>query len=253
MKNTTGNEDHMKAANQVYKITAAGARKAMLAGDAEALEGILKQLPDEGGAELQNELGMLFRDQKDRRAITWFKKAIDLGCADAENNLGGLYFSGVIVGTNAPKAVVLFKAAAQKGEVRAMFNMGLAYHIGAGVKKNFAKAAEWYMMAAESRHALAVCHLGIMHFSGMGVERDFKKAMELFRRSAELGCSDAELRIGRMYRVGLGVEQSNRNAAKWMKRAWEHGNEDAGELMNHLFYKTRDSLFDGEWLLATAE
>ena len=61
---------------------------------------------------------------------------------------------------NAEKAVEWYTRAAEKGCALAMCNLGMCYDDGYGVEKSAEKAVEWYTRAAELGEAAAMLYLG---------------------------------------------------------------------------------------------
>ena len=91
------------------------------------------------------------------------------------------------------KAVELFRKAADMGLAEAQNWLGLCYKYGVGVEKDIAKAAFWYEKAAAQGHDQALRELGLFYRLGIGgYKKDFAKAEELFTRAIAEGNEDAE-------------------------------------------------------------
>lgn len=118
----------------------------------------LQQLAEQGDAEAQVKLGLIYRRGRDvsqdyGQAQSWFRKAADQGSAEGQNNLG------------------------------------LMYDHGRGVEKDFVLARKWYVMAAEQGHANAQYNLALLYANGQGVPQDDIEAYAWANISAAQGQS----------------------------------------------------------------
>ena len=107
------------------------------------------------------------------KAMIWFRRAADSGCATAQFNVGGLYFEGN------------------------------------GVEKDLRAATMWYKKAAEQRNELALVQLGWINQKGLGVEIDLKRAFVLYLIAYRQGSSRAAHHLGLMFKRGLDAPQDN--------------------------------------------
>ena len=95
------------------------------------------------------------------------------GNAEAQNNLGKLYFLGQNVPQNTTTAREWFEKSAAQGNADAQSNLGFLYEKAQG---DYAKAREWYEKASAQRHAAALSNLGWMYANGQGVPQDYVRA-----------------------------------------------------------------------------
>lgn len=95
-------------------------------------------------------------------AIDELIQQADAGDADAQVELGILYYGGDVVRQNFGKAEFYFRLASEQGEPTAQNNLGWMYLNGLGVAKDYAKAEQFFTMAAESGLMLAQANLGSM-------------------------------------------------------------------------------------------
>ena len=98
------------------------------------------------------------------------------GDADAQNNLGLMYFQGKGFPRYYIQAYAWFTKAAEQGNVDAQFNLGFMYNTGEGVPKDYKQAIYWYTKAAEQGDPFSQFNLGLMYFQGKGVSKDYKQA-----------------------------------------------------------------------------
>jgi TPR repeat protein len=81
---------------------------------------------------------------------------------------------------------------ATEGDAEAQFNLGIMYYEGGAVRQDFRLAADWFRKAAEQGHADAQYNLGVMYVEGRGVPQDFRKAVDWYARAAEQGLAHAQ-------------------------------------------------------------
>ncbi len=153
----------------VLKDAAEAARWYRLAADqaAEAATRLEKRrlLADQGNADAQNSLGMMYKDGngviKDAaEAARWYRLAADQGNADAQFNLGVMYKDGTGVIQDAAEAVRWYRLAADQGNADAQFNLGWMYQTGNDVIEDGAEAVRWFRLAADQGNADAQYLLG---------------------------------------------------------------------------------------------
>ena len=117
-----------------------------------------RPLADQGNAEAQNDIGLLYLEGKGvmanlDEAVRYFQLAAAAGSALGQNNLGGLYRDGRGVSRDYPRAARWFAASASQGNSAGMYNLGLLYELGQGVPADPVHAAMWYALAAEAGDA----------------------------------------------------------------------------------------------------
>ena len=81
--------------------------------------------------------------------------ASDLGDAEAQFELGVLYFHGRSVERDTDKALALYRKSAAQNHVISQNNIGWMHEIGAGVAVDYSEAEKWYRRAAEQGYAIA--------------------------------------------------------------------------------------------------
>jgi len=116
-----------------------------------------------------------------KQEIAWYRKAADKGSADAQVNLGNLYYEGTEVPQDYGLALEWYGKAAEQGEKRAQQSMGHMYFFGKGVSRNFPQSVSWYEKAATQDYAISFAPLGrALFFTG-----DFSKSAAATRRALE--------------------------------------------------------------------
>jgi uncharacterized protein len=119
------------------------------------------------------------------------KKATQ-GVADAQTNLGLLYYYGRDVPRDYTKAREWFEKAAAQGHADAQYNLGMLYDFEKGVPQNFATAKRWYEQAATQGHAGAQNNLGALYEFGHGVKQDSVRAFMWYNVAASLSTDDPQ-------------------------------------------------------------
>ena len=126
-------------------------------------------------------------------ALKEWKPLADQGHADAQYNLGLMYANGYGVVEDDAEAVRWLRLAADQGHAYAQYNLGLKYANGEGVVEDDAEAVRWYRLAADQGHAGAQVFLGWMYANGEGVVEDDAEAVRWYRLAADQGHADAQV------------------------------------------------------------
>ena len=88
------------------------------------------------------------------------------------------------------------KAKAEAGDADAQFNLGVMYYQGLGVEQDFKEVVKWYQKAADQGDVEAQYNLGVMYYQGLGVEQDFKEAVKWYQKAADQGDAIAQYDLG---------------------------------------------------------
>lgn len=153
---------------------------------------LLLFLPHIVVAENKLEDGIAAVEQKDfKTAVQIFRNLADQGNAEAQYNLAILYRQGEGVKKNNSVALEWFEKSAQQGLASAQYYLGHLYDTGDSVSKDPVKAVTWYKQAAEKGNPLAQSNLGVAYASGEGVQQDIIKAYVWFSLAASQGLTAA--------------------------------------------------------------
>ena len=136
--------------------------------------------------------GFVDVDDKDARSLQWYRKAAELGQADAQNILGLLYSGGEHAGIkfDVKEGMKWYELAAKQGNQDALNNLGEIYYLGEQVKVDYAKAYKLFAQAAKlsepeawrEGNPSAWKNLAWMYTNGQYVKADCKKAAEYFTK-----------------------------------------------------------------------
>ena len=116
---------------------------------------------------------------------------------------------------------------AKKGDAEAQYNLGLMYYDGDDVTKDYKQAVQWFSKSADQGYAKAQYNLGYMYDNDQGVEQNFKQALKWYRKSAEQNDASAQINLGFMYSNGRGVAQDYQKAYMWYNIASVSGDKSA--------------------------
>lgn len=201
-------------------------------------------------------------------AAKWFQLAADKEMPEALCNLGNMYHKGEGgIKKDDSKAVQLFRKAGDMGYAEAWFRLGSEFSYGDSKVRNFYRkgaklghagcqsgiawyylsefyeydeALRWYTMAANQGWPMAQYNIGVMYEKGLGMDKDLQKAFSMYLAAASNGhkrkegsarraARMASLKIAQMYEKGLGVEKDIDNAILWYAFSLSQGNTDAKE------------------------
>jgi hypothetical protein len=137
------------------------------------------------------------------------------------------YFGTGGLSRDYPKAYQSFRKAADLGNANAQFNLGIMSGDGTGVLKNETAAVAWYRKAASQGHSGAQLNLGIYLADGRGAPESDAEAAIWYRKAALQGVDDAQNNLGVQYANGYGVQRSLVTAYAWYNIAAAKGNETA--------------------------
>ncbi len=156
-------------------------------------------------------------------ALQLLKPLAEQGDAQAQFNLGLMYFNGNGVAQDYKTAVKWYTLAAAQGVASAQYNLGLMFEEGNGVAQDYKTAVKWYTLAAEQGYAHAQNNLGNKLIDGQGVAQDYNAAFKWYTLAAEQGNAFAQYNLGLMY----GNAQDYVKAHMWWNIAAIDGNSDA--------------------------
>ncbi len=174
-----------------------------------------------------------------KTAVAMWTIGANKGDAKAQNNLGLMYASGLVVPQDNKQAASWFRKAAEKGDTEAQNNLGLTYAKGLGVPPDDKQAVSWFRKAAEEGYAEAQDNLGAMYANGRGVSQDYSQAAVWFRKAAEKGSAGAQIHLASLYERGLGIPQDYAEAQKWYSLAAANSSLDKEQ--RELALKGRDN------------
>jgi TPR repeat protein len=156
------------------------------------------------------------------KAIPYFRKAAELGEAEAMEALATDYEFGIGVTADLAEALKWYRKAADLGTPYAIKQIGYFYLEGKAIPQSYEEAAKWFEKGAELEEKKCMAELGFLYKEGKGVTKDEAKAFELFTKAVESETYPplkAMLGLGLMYKDGLGVPKDSSQAIQWLRKA----------------------------------
>ncbi|EJH2132630.1 sel1 repeat family protein [Salmonella enterica] len=140
--------------------------------------------------------GFVEVDDKEARSLQWFRKAAELGQADAQNILGYFYLNGKRgIKRDLQKGGQWYELAAAQGNVDALINLGEIYYSGTQVPLDYARAFEFFERAAKMGKSRALNYLAWMYTNGQFIDTDCRKAAELFAQGRTSFADDPHFQV----------------------------------------------------------
>jgi TPR repeat protein len=200
----------------------------------------LRRAAQAGDAQAQNDLGYLYYrgngvPQDYAQALDWYRKAAEQGHARAQSRLGYMYASGFAVDKDQARALELYRKSAQQGDPKGQYNLGGAYLYGLGVTQDVEEALKWFKKSATQDDIEANYAIGSIYANGQGVAKDDVEVTKWYKRAAELGHPTAQYDLAYKYQVGKGVEQDYEEARKWYEKAAAQGDSWAQNNLGYLY------------------
>ena len=142
------------------------------------------------------------------------------GDAEAQDQLGEMYYFGEGVPRDYAQAANWYRKAAEQGDADSQYRLGGLFHFGWGVPQDNAQAFAWMKKAAEQEDADAENYLSVFYLKGWGVPKDEAHAVFWFHRAAEDGNASSQYFLGLAFEYGLnGVPQDYALAYYWLDLA----------------------------------
>lgn len=173
------------------------------------------------------------------KAYQWFKKAAELGSAQALKKMGDYTLAGR--GGEEEEAFGFYQTAASLKDAPSAYTLGLLYEQGRTVPKDQVAAAAWMRIAADRGHALAQNQLGLWLLKGLGVAPDFDEALLCFEKSAEQGFPTARFNLAVLLLNGEKEEKEVERALSLLKSAAQGDHPEAAAELSKLHQA-------GKWL-----
>lgn len=200
-------------------------------------------------------------EKDDQKALEWYRKAAELGDAEAIYRIGSYYHWDVY---DYEEALEWYKKAAALGHAEAMLRIGQLYSDGDGVEQNDEESArwrsdyfktsvkagdyttevtiigcegtelfEWCRSAAAKNNMAAMMHLGDYYEYESEDEEDdedaylkkadYKEALKWYQKAAELGFGNAMWKMAEIYSGQWEAYKNLDEALRWCRKTAESG------------------------------
>lgn len=151
-------------------------------------------------------MGILVRDglpgHTPAQAEALFRQAIAEGAIAGYTLIANMYYTGVGVPVDMPKARALYEQGAKAGEPNAMWSLGDMVRGGVGGPRDYAVAITWLTKSLEAGASGAAGDLGRIYEDGEGVRQDYDKAGMYYRRGIAGGDRVSMNNLGLLYLNG---------------------------------------------------
>ena len=158
----------------------------------EIKENTEREITDFDVEELCNRGNECYKEGNFEQAVKWWSFSAEQGSANAQNNLGHCYHSGLGVARDFEMSVKWFKVSAEQGNDSAQYNLGCAYYYGEGIEQDYKEATKWFKLSAEQGNDSAQYMIGDCYYYGRGVKQDYNIAKKYFTLAAKNGHKGAE-------------------------------------------------------------
>jgi TPR repeat protein len=212
-------------------------------------------------------------EQNPQAALQHYRRAAELGFAEAQATLGAIYERGWQgVSKDDGQAAQWYAKAAAQGHAGAELNLGNLYAEGRGVPQDAAKARQLIEAAADQGFAPAQTALAQLNGQGpapMPGAELFQRAVALYnsgdhagaaalvQQAAQAGNPTATYEMGYMFENGDGLAQDPAQAAQWYMKAAAMG-DAAGEAAVGQLYESGNQVQENwdtasQWYLKSAQ
>jgi TPR repeat protein/transglutaminase-like putative cysteine protease len=201
-----------------------------------------RKAAEQNFAEAQFNVGRMFyrglgTPQDYAMALSWFRKAANQNIGSAQYFLGLMYTKGQGgIAVDSAQAATWYQKSAEKGYPPGEYQLGFLYQQGAYVPKDMAKAGMWYRKAAETGYSFAQAALGLLYAQGDGVPKDYTEAFSWFHKAADQGEAVAENGLGWLYERGLGVQKDEAAAVQWYRKSSDQAYALAQSNLGRMIY-----------------
>lgn len=197
------------------------------------------------------------------KALYWYNKAAKNGSAEAQRELGLIYYYGIdTVAPNRKKAFRLFMRRIEESQKDKLydyddeFNYGYCIYFGEGTIKNEKEGLKWIRQSVADMGTLPsniLLHSWICHFATdtashyiheaqyvMGklllaedTPASRKAASQVWlKEAAKAGLAEAQYELGKCYEKGIGVAKDTTKARQWYRDAANQGHAQARYMLS---------------------
>lgn len=169
----------------------------------------------------KDKTGKIIVRRSARKALEWFRRAAEHGCAPAQNSFGLLLDEGKLLRRNRREALKWIKKAFRGGDTCAANNIAIMYR----ESERMGEAVRWFKKAVAVGDDDALIQLGVHYYWGKGARKNPAAAVRCFRKATKAknisggGRDNAFFYLGIAYFEGKGVRISRPTAKRLFERA----------------------------------
>lgn len=181
--------------------------------------GILSQIStvtaeDSPEAYLEN-ANNAFKQSDIVNAMRWYRKAAELGNAQAQTRLAYLLDNS----EENKEAIEWYQKAAEQDYPEAFYGLAVMYAAGEGVPKNESKAFDLFLQAANKGHAPSIRTLALVYEEGdLGQPIDYELAVQWLEAGVNVGDAWSITRLARAYQRGELGQRIDKQKAKALQK-----------------------------------
>jgi len=148
-------------------------------------------------------------------AMNWYRKAAELGNAEAQTRLAYLLDNA----EENKEAIEWYQKAVEQGYPDAMYGLAGMYAAGEGTPKSEAKAFDLFSQAANNGHAPSIRILAVTYEEGnLGQPIDYELAVQWLQTGVSAGDTWSIFRLARAYERGELGQRIDKQKAKALQR-----------------------------------
>ena len=169
-------------------------------------------------------------DGDEAKAARLYRKAAEIGNAEAQTRFAEALFDGRGVGRDPGGSRGWLEKAAHQGYARAECDLGVMLTNGFGVTQDLANGLRYLQAAARHGDAYAEDYLGQFAESGLINDPSPSEAYMHYLKASEMGSAWGTYNVARMHEHGIGVNENTTEALRWyMKVASMRGQDLPGQ------------------------
>jgi hypothetical protein len=156
-----------------------------------------------------------YRVSNEGKAAELYRKAANMGNAEAETRLAEALFDGRGVAHDAAGARAWLEKAARQGNARAECDLGVMLSSGLDIAEDRANGLRYLQAAAHMSDGYAEDYLGQLAESGSTDDPSFSEAYMHYLKASENGSAWGAYNVARMHERGIGVYKNPTEALRW--------------------------------------
>src|SRR5450755_663296 len=149
------------------------------------------------------------------KAAELYRKAADMGNAEAQTRFAEALFDGRGVGRDPAESRAWLEKAARQGNARAECDLGVMLTGGLDVAQDRANGLQYLQSAARLGDGYAEDYLGQLAESGSTGDPSSSEAYMHYLKASEMGSAWGAYNVARMHERGIDVYKNPREALRW--------------------------------------
>ncbi len=194
-----------------------------------------EQAAKSGDSVGQFNAGLVYETGKGRavdieKAKDLYLHAAEQGHIQAMVQLAGIYLNS----DDQKQALSWYKKAAELGDRDAMYQLGLLSETGVAAKLDYADAVKYYQQASDKGNANAKLALARMYQYGLGITKDLKQALAIYKELAAMDNAYAQYQLATFYYEGMDSARLPQQGKQMLLQAQNNGSPQARKALQWL-------------------